>query len=71
MIVFGLQHHTSRRYLVLRDDGSATEAREAKRASVWFSREGVEQNHMALGSFAGSWKIVEIDRPVDPTTEVT
>lgn len=72
---FGLRHRTSKRYLIVMPGQTDTakytayvETPNEADASTW-DREGVEQAHMALGSFAGAWKVCELDRPLSPTGE--
>lgn len=74
--VLALQHKTSKRYLVVMQGRTAsaeyiayTETPNEEEATTW-DREGAEQAHMALGSFAGCWKITELDRPVSLTEEI-
>jgi hypothetical protein len=64
MIVHALQHRTSLRYLKhAPGDGGHVEVVDAADAYTWTDREGVEQAHMALGSFAPCWRIVPLERP--------
>lgn len=61
MTVHAIQHCTSKRYLVEHFDGCWCETPDEAKASTW-DREGAEQAHMALGSFAGAWRIVQLER---------
>lgn len=62
---WSLQHRTSKRYVVEmpghHEGLMFSESPDETKASTW-DREGAEQAHMALGSFAGAWKVVPLTR---------
>jgi hypothetical protein len=68
MTEYALQHYSTKRYLALHD-GLFIKTPDVQKATTWPARDVVEQAHMALGSFAGSWRIVELDRPPSPTED--